>query len=267
MPEPRHSAPRPVLDVSCVRVTFGGLAAVDGVDLRVAPGEVVGIIGPNGAGKSTLLNVISGFVAVDTGSDDARVVFDGVDVTNLLPYRRARLGMARSFQDARLFPAMTVRDALLGAFHEDFTSGMFSEGMASGFARAQEDAAHDGIEELLDLVDLRRYLDHRVSDLSFGTTRALEMAALAARRPKLLLLDEPASGLQQSEVEVMGALIHKIRRDAAAVVIDHDVPFVAGLVDRLVAMDLGRVVAEGRPADVLSSDAVIDSYLGGQVVA
>jgi len=263
MPEPRRAAQHPVLDVSCVRVTFGGLAAVDGVDLTVAPGEVVGVIGPNGAGKSTLLNVISGFVAVDAGSDDARVVFDGVDVTNVLPYRRARLGMARSFQDARLFPAMTVRDALLGAFHEGFTSGLFSEGMASGFARAQEDAAHEGIEDLLDLVDLRRYLDHRVSDLSFGTTRALEMAALAARRPKLLLLDEPASGLQQSEVEVMGALIHKIRREAAAVVIDHDVPFVAGLVDRLVAMDLGRVVAEGRPADVLTSDAVIDSYLGG----
>ncbi|MBI2169689.1 MAG: ABC transporter ATP-binding protein [Actinobacteria bacterium] len=250
---------RPVLSVRNVRVSFGGLAALDDVSIDVVPGEVVGIIGPNGAGKSTLLNVVSGFVEPQSGE----VRLEGREITGLLPYRRARLGIARSFQDARLFPAMTVRETLLGAFHERFTSGMFSEGLGAPLAREQEDAAQGAIDALLHLVDLHPYLDHRVSDLSFGTTRALEMAALAARRPRLLLLDEPASGLQQSEVAVMGDLIHRLRGGAATVVIDHDVPFVAALSDRLVAMDLGRVVAVGRPDEVLAAPAVIDSYLGG----
>ena len=253
------SRPAPLLHVRGARVSFGGVLALDDVELTVAPGEVVGVIGPNGAGKSTLLNLVSGLVEADAGT----VVFEGRDITRLLPYRRARLGIARSFQDARLFPAMTVRETLLGAFHENFTSGMFSEGLGSRLARDQEGVAHAAVEDVLGLVDLRRYLDHRVSDLSFGTTRALEMATLAARRPKVLLLDEPASGLQQSEVEVMGTLVDRLRRGAATVVIDHDVPFVAGLCDRLVAMDLGRVIADGRPDDVLSDRAVVDSYLGG----
>jgi len=250
---------RPLLAVRAVRMQFGGVAALDGVHLDVAPGEVVGIIGPNGAGKSTLLNVISGFLAPTSGE----VFYDGRDVTRLLPYRRARLGIARSFQDARLFPAMTVRETLLGAFHEQFTSGTFSEGFGTRFASRQEYAASAALDEILDLVDLHVYLDHRVSDLSFGTTRALELATLAVRRPRLLLLDEPASGLQQSEVAVMGRLIDRIRAGAATVVIDHDVPFVADVCDRMVAMDLGRVVADGRPAHVLSDAGVIDSYLGG----
>lgn len=248
-----------LLRVDGVRVQFGGVSALDGVSLSVVPGEVVGIIGPNGAGKSTLLNAISGFVEPTAGD----VHYDGDDITGLLPYRRARLGIARSFQDARLFSTMTVREAILGALHEQFTSGVFSEGLGTRFAAEQEQAAETAVAEVLDLVDLRPYLDHRVSDLSFGTTRALEMATLAARRPRLLLLDEPASGLQQSEVAVMGELIHRIRRSAATVVIDHDVPFVAELCDRMVAMDLGRIVATGTPDAVLTDPAVVDSYLGG----
>lgn len=251
------------IEVRGARVVFGGVTAVNDVDLAVPPGEVVGIIGPNGAGKSTLLNVVSGFVEPVAG----QVFLEGTEITDLLPYRRARLGIARSFQDARLYPAMTVRETLLGSLHERFTSGLFSEGLALRFARGEEQAAADALDEVLELVDLRRYLDHRVSDLSFGTTRALEMATLAARRPRVLLLDEPASGLQQSEVAVMGELIHRIRGEAATVVIDHDVPFVAALADRVVAMDLGRVVAEGRPDAVLSAPEVIESYLGGAVPA
>lgn len=259
----RGNGRRPLLRVDGARVQFGGVAALDGVSLSVTAGETIGIIGPNGAGKSTLLNVVSGFVTPTAGE----VHYDGDDVTGLLPYRRARLGIARSFQDARLFPAMTVRETILGALHETFTSGVFSEGFGTRFATDQERTAANAVDEIMEMVDLRRYLDHRVSDLSFGTTRALEMATLAARRPRLLLLDEPASGLQQSEVAVMGQLIHRIRRGAAAVVIDHDVPFVAKLCDRMVAMDLGRVVAAGTPDDVLNDPAVVDSYLGGKAPA
>jgi ABC-type branched-subunit amino acid transport system ATPase component len=247
-----------VLDAREVRVHFGGLAAVDGVDLAVAPGEIVGIIGPNGAGKTTLLDAICGYVPLFGGA----VFFEGSRIDDVLPYRRARRGLGRSFQDARLFPSMTVREALLGALHPAFSSGFLSEALHLPWARREERAALQRVEELLELVDLHRYLDHQVSQLSFGTTRAVELAWLAARRPSLLLLDEPASGLQQSEVRALGGLIERVRGDAAVVVIDHDVPFVSGLAHRLVAMDLGQVVADGRPDEVLSHPAVLQSYLG-----
>jgi ABC-type branched-subunit amino acid transport system ATPase component len=247
-----------VLDARQVRVRFGGLAAVDGVDLTVGPGEIVGIIGPNGAGKTTLLDAICGYVPLADGT----VFFDGHCIDGVLPYRRARRGLGRSFQDARLFPSMTVREALLGALHPAFSSGFLADALRLPWARAEERAARRQVEELLELVDLHRYLDHQISQLSFGTTRAAELAWLAARRPPLLLLDEPASGLQQSEVRALGALIERVRGEAAVVVIDHDVPFVSGLAHRLVAMDLGKVVAEGRPDEVLSHSAVLESYLG-----
>lgn len=248
----------PVLEAQGVRVAFGGVTAVAGVDLAVHAGEIVGLIGPNGAGKTTLLDAISGFVSLAAGT----VALGGVDVTRLLPYQRARSGLGRSFQDARLYPTMTVRETLVSAFHPLHANGLFSEGLGRRAARAEEAAVVDAAMDLLELVDLHRYLDHRIAELSFGTTRAVELAWLAARHPRVLLLDEPASGLQQSEVRVLGVLIERIRRGAAVVLIDHDVPFVAGLADRLVAMDLGRVVAEGRPDAVLAHAAVLDSYLG-----
>jgi ABC-type branched-subunit amino acid transport system ATPase component len=248
-----------LLDVRDVSVRFGGVVAVDSVDVGVAPGTVVGIIGPNGAGKTTLLNAISGFVALVSGS----IVLDGEDITGAPPYRRSRLGLGRSFQDARLFPGLTVREVRLGAQHPAFGSGVFSEALRLRAAREDERAAEAALERVLDLVDVRRYLEYRIAELSFGTTRAVELAWLAARQPRVLLLDEPAAGLQQSEVAVLGDLIRRIRGDAAVVVIDHDVPFVSGLVDRLVAMDLGRVVADGAVDDVLHHPDVLASYLGG----
>ena len=253
----RDSTSAPALSVADISVHFGGLRAVDRASVDVAPGEIVGIIGPNGAGKTTLLNAVSGFVTC-TGS----VELAGHDITGILPYRRARLGLGRSFQDARLYPTLTVRQTLSAALHSDHSAGIFAEGF--GLRRARREAAEiaQRAEALCDLVDLNIYLDHRISELSFGTTRAVELAWLAARRPSVLLLDEPASGLQQSEVRELGAVIERLRGDAAVVVIDHDVPFVAGLGERLIAMDLGEVIADGTPDDVLADDRVITSYLG-----
>jgi ABC-type branched-subunit amino acid transport system ATPase component len=251
-------APTPALDVRGVTVRFGGLVAVDGVELSVAPGEIVGVIGPNGAGKTTLLDAVSGFVNPSEGS----VLLGGTDVTRAVPYVRARHGLGRSFQDARLFPSLTVREVLLGAFHPSFSSGAVSEGLRLRSARREELAISTAVDDLLDLVDLERYLDHRIADLSFGTTRAVELAWLAARGPSVLLLDEPASGLQQSEVRALGPVIERVRRGGAVVLIDHDVPFVAGLAHRLVAMDLGRVVADGPVDEVLAHPDVITAYLG-----
>jgi len=251
-------ADAPALDARDITVRFGGLTAVDGIDLSVAPGEIVGVIGPNGAGKTTLLDAICGYTPPDTGT----VHVDGTDVTRMLPYARARLGLGRSFQDARLFPSLTVRETLLGAFHPSFTSSALTEGLRLRASRREERDAHDKLRAVLDLVDVERYLDHRIAELSFGTTRAVELAWLAGRRPSVLLLDEPASGLQQSEVRALGTVIERVRQGGAVVVIDHDVPFVAGLADRLVAMDLGRVIAEGPPSDVLDHSDVVASYLG-----
>ena len=247
-----------VLDATGLRVTFGGVTALDGVSVAVSPNEVVGVIGPNGAGKTTLLDALCGFVSLDEGS----VAFDGREITNLLPYQRARLGLVRSFQDARLYPTMIVRDVLLSGLHTRHSAGLLAEGLRLRHARAEAEEVAAAAEALLDVVDLRRYLDHRISQLSLGTTRAVELAWLAARGPVLLLLDEPASGLQQSEVAVLGALVQRIRGDAAVVVIDHDVPFVCGLADRLVAMHLGRVIADGPSDHVLDAPEVVESYIG-----
>lgn len=246
-----------ILEARDITVDFGGIRAVDRLTLRVRPGEIVGIIGPNGAGKTTLLNAISGFVECD-----GEVHLHGREITRLPPYRRARLGLGRSFQDARLYPTMTVRDTLQAAFHASHASGVLSEGFGLRSAAREEARVRDEAAALCEIVDLRGYLDFRISELSFGTTRAVELAWLIAQRPSVLLLDEPASGLQQSEVRLLGGVIDRLRGDAAVVVIDHDVPFVSGLAHRLVAMHLGANVAEGAPSEVLASTAVIESYLG-----
>jgi branched-chain amino acid transport system ATP-binding protein len=247
--------------VAGASVTFGGINALDAVTLSVAPGEVVGIIGPNGAGKTTLFDVISGFTRARAG----RVSVYGTDVTALSAGGRARLGLGRSFQDSRLFSALSVRDTLAVALERFVdTGGPVNAALRLPVMVDTEAAVDARVEELVELFGLGRFADKFVSELSTGTRRLVDLAAVVAHAPTVVLLDEPSSGVAQREVEAMGELLKNVRRrlDATLVVVEHDIAFVAELSDRLVALDRGRVLAEGVPADVLARADVVEAFLG-----
>jgi branched-chain amino acid transport system ATP-binding protein len=247
-------------------VSFGGVRAVQDVSLAVAPGEIVGVIGPNGAGKTTLFDALSGFVPLSGG----RIALAGRDVTDLQAPARARRGLGRSFQDARLFAAMTVDETIAVALERWVKVG---DPLSAAFhlpnAVDSEHAVARRVNQLVKLLGLERYRSLFVSELSTGTRRVVDLACLLAHRPKVVLLDEPASGIAQREVEQLGPLIRRIRDETGAslVVVEHDIPLVEAVADRLVAMDQGRVVTTGPPAAVLSDPAVLSSYLGDDQTA
>ena len=241
---------------------FGGLHAVRGVDLAVRRGEVLGLVGPNGAGKTTLFECLSGFVGVDEGT----VVFDGHDVTRWSPERRAGAGLIRSFQDSALFATMTVLETTMVA-GERARPTRLAAALAGGGRTDRERERR--ARELLDLFGLDRYRHTEVGALSTGTRRIAELACLVSLEPTLLLLDEPSSGVAQAEVEAMGEVLLNVRRhlDATLVVIEHDIPLISSIADRMVALETGQVLAIGTPREVLDDPRVVASYLGGDPTA
>ena len=256
------SAGAPLVTVRDVRKRYGGLLAVGGVDLEIRRGEVLGLIGPNGAGKTTLFECLSGFVKVDAGT----ITYDGHDITGWSPQRRARAGLIRSFQDAALFPTMTVLETVLVSIERSTPSRLSADLLGlRGAERRREQRAR----ELVALLGLDRYRHLPVGALSTGTRRIAEIACLVALEPTLLLLDEPSSGIAQREVEALGDVLLAIRRDldATLVVIEHDIPLVTALSDRMVAMETGCVLAVGTPDEVLNDPRVVESYLGGDPAA
>jgi branched-chain amino acid transport system ATP-binding protein len=219
------------------------------------------VIGPNGAGKTTVLDIISGFVPGATG----RVVIDGKDVSQMTPDQRALAGLGRSFQDARLFPSMTVRDTIATAY-ERFVPvpDPLAAFVLSPAVTISERLVNEKVEELIELMRLQAYADKFVGELSTGTRRVVDLACVLAHAPSVLLLDEPSSGIAQRETEALAPVLLDIRdkTGAALVVIEHDMPLITTISDELIALELGAVVARGEPDAVVRDPRVVEGYLG-----
>lgn len=248
------------LEAVGVVVRFGGVTALDTVSIKAAPGEVVGLIGSNGAGKSTLMNVVSGFQPSSAGS----IRLWDHDATSMAPYERARMGVGRVFQDARLFGGLTVVDTVKVALEVHARSEFLPSLLGYPPSRRLERARARQADELVDFLGLGRYADAFVSNLSTGTRRIVELCCLLARESQLILLDEPTAGVAQRETEAFGPLIRRIRDelDATIVIIEHDMPLVMSISDRVYCLDAGRCIAEGDPWSVRNDPAVIAAYLG-----
>ena len=254
--------------LACRGVTkrFGGVNALSAVDLQVGAGEIVGLIGQNGAGKTTLMDCISGFHEVDDGA----IVFRDVDVTEWAPHERARSRMGRSFQEARLFPSLTVLETVEVACERTVANrSLLADATRQPASYLAAGVTEARALELVSMLGLQRYAHTPTSVLSTGTRRIVELACLLAEDPVLMLLDEPSAGVAQRETEALGPLLGRVRdhTGSAMLVIEHDMPLLSGLCDRLVAMELGSVITDGPPAQVLEHPAVIASYLGTDAAA
>ena len=250
---------RPILAAEEISVSFGGIRALSDVEVAVAAGEVVGIIGPNGAGKTTLFDVLSGYLAPDGG----RVLLAGEDIGTLSPDARARLGLGRAFQNARLFPPLTVRENIAVALERRAVKNPLLAALWTPRARKSERMIATRVDGFIELLGLTAYADKFVRELSTGTRRAVEVACIMAAEPKVLLLDEPSSGLAQAETEALGPALARVVRDTGCglLVIEHDLPLITSISDRLVAMELGSVLLTGPPEEVTRHPRVLESYL------
>jgi len=248
-----------------VTMTFGGLVAVRDFTLNLPPGRLYGLIGPNGAGKTTVFNVITG-VYRPTGG---RVMVFGEDITGLRPDLVCRRGVARTFQNIRLFSGMSVLDNVLVGFHAARRDSFADVVLCLPRGRREERQRREKAMELLATVGLDRYAWYPAGSLPYGQQRRLEIAKALATRPRLLLLDEPAAGMNPSETAELMHLIMKIKEsfDLTILLIEHQMRVVMGICERITVLDYGVTIAEGTPAEIQSNQAVIEAYLGGAVNA
>ncbi len=250
-----------MLKVQDVSRSFGGVYAVQNVSLSVADGEVRGIIGPNGAGKSTLFNLVCGHLSADSGT----ITYDNRRIDRESAHRRAHDGIGIVFQGARIFRGMTVRDNVMVGAQTWTKHGFLAAALRLPRHRSEERAIRERAEHALEQVGLQDWADRQAESLPLGQQRRLQVARALCAQPRLLLLDEPASGLRTAERTALAELVEDLHADGLTMLlIEHDVGFVSRLADRVTVLDLGQVIAEGTPREVTSDPRVIKAYIGGE---
>jgi ABC-type branched-subunit amino acid transport system ATPase component/predicted MFS family arabinose efflux permease len=256
---------KPRLEVIEVSKRFGGVTALHDVSFTVARAEILGFIGPNGAGKTTLFDVICGLLPDDGGTISLNTDKGTRDLARKSAQRRAQLGLGRSFQDGRLFPALTVGETIAVALETHVkVRDPLAAALHLPFVKKSERRVHERVDELIEMVGLTAFRDKFIHELSTGSRRIVDLACVLAHEPSVLLLDEPSSGIAQREAEALGPLLVRVRDTLGAtlLVIEHDLPLLTSIADRIIALDLGEIIAEGSSADVVRHPAVIASYLG-----
>src|SRR4051794_5923214 len=252
-----------ILTATGVSKIFGGLVAVNSVDFQIPRGGIVSIIGPNGAGKTTFFNMLTGLYKPNGG----RIVFEGTDITGERPDVITKLGVARTFQNIRLFGTMSAVENVMVGQHSRMRTGIFGSILRPPWTRREEVAVHEKAEETLDYVGLRAELINQMSaNLSYGDQRRIEIARALASDPQLLLLDEPTAGMNPEESARLTAFMRKLRdeRSLTILLIEHDMKVVMGVSEKITVLDHGEKIAEGNPQEVRNNDRVVEAYLGSR---